>query len=111
MAKFITIGYGDKSGYERTSSDLRDAAHAHDAMLVSRHAIVGVTAVPIQVRNHQDSGVQTQDGPYLKSDLPVAGFALIEAASLDEAVDLVAKTPCAIADGVVEVWPLLGVPD
>jgi hypothetical protein len=111
VAKFITIGYGDESGYERTSSDLRDAAHAHDAMLVSRHAIVGVAGVPIQVRNHQDSGVQTQDGPYLKSDLPVAGFALIEAASLDEAVDLVAKTPCAIADGVVEVWPLLGVPD
>jgi hypothetical protein len=111
VAKFITIGYGDESGYERTSQDLRDAAHAHDAALASRGAIAGVAGVPVQVTNHQGNGVQTQDGPYLKSDLPVAGFALIEAGSLDEAVDLVAKTPCAIADGVVEVWPLLGPPD
>jgi hypothetical protein len=111
MAKFITIGYGDESGYERTSPDLRDAAHAHDSTLASRGAIAGIAGTPIQVTNHQGNGVQTQDGPYLKSHLPVAGFALIEADSLDEAVDLVAKTPCAIADGVVEVWPLLGPQD
>jgi len=32
--------------------------------------------------------------------------AVIEAASLEEAVRLVSKSPCAIAHGVVEVWPL-----
>jgi hypothetical protein len=36
----------------------------------------------------------------------VAGFAVIEAADLDEAIALVSQTPCAVAHGVVEVWPL-----
>ena len=35
------------------------------------------------------------------------GFAVIEADSLEEAVGLVSQTPCAVAQGVVEVWPLL----
>jgi hypothetical protein len=30
MAKFITIGYGDEGGYERTEPSVRDVAHAHD---------------------------------------------------------------------------------
>jgi hypothetical protein len=43
----------------------------------------------------------------MRTELPIAGFALIEAVDLEEAVQLVAKTPCAIAFGVVEVWPLM----
>jgi len=31
---------------------------------------------------------------------------LIEAADIDEAIALVSNTPCAVAHGVVEVWPL-----
>jgi hypothetical protein len=111
MATFITIGYGDESGYERTSPDVRAAAHAHDAWLVARGTRVGIAGPPIQVRNHEGKGIRTEDGPYLTSDLPIAGFALIEAGSPEEAIDLVAKTPCAVAYGVVEVWPLLGSSD
>ena len=33
MAMFVTIGYGDEAGYQRTALDVRDAAHAHDARL------------------------------------------------------------------------------
>jgi hypothetical protein len=111
MAKYITIGYGEETGYKRTSADLKDAAHAHDAWLVERGAIVGMAGNPIQVRNHEDSGTHIDEGAFLKSDLPIAGFALIEAGTLEEAVELAAKTPCAVAYGVVEVWPLIGPSD
>jgi hypothetical protein len=107
MPKFITIGYGDESGYQRTGAEVRDAAHAHDAWLVERGAIVGRAGPPIQVRNHGGGGVDTVPGAYLRSDLPIAGFALLEARDVAHAVELVAKTPCAIAYGVVEVWPLV----
>lgn len=40
------------------------------------------------------------------SSLPVAGFSIIEAASLSEAIDIVSRVPSAVAHGVVEVWPL-----
>ena len=42
----------------------------------------------------------------MTSSLPLAGFAIIEAANVDEAIELVSRTPCAVAHGVVEVWPL-----
>ena len=32
----------------------------------------------------------------------------IEAASLAEAIDIASKSPCAVAQGVIEVWPLEG---
>ena len=64
------------------------------------------TGKPVQVRNHDAAGVDTESGPYLRSDLPIAGFALIEAASLDDAIVLASQSPCAVAHGVVEVWPL-----
>ena len=107
MPRFLTIGYGDRAGYERTPKVLRDAAHAHDRILVTQGAVMGIAGAPVHVRNPEDCGVQTVNAPYLSSDLPVAGFALIEAESLDEAIRQVAQSPCAIAYGVVEVWPLV----
>jgi hypothetical protein len=46
----------------------------------------------------------------MSSSLPVAGFAVIEAADLKEAIKIVSQTPCAVAHGVVEVWPLKSIP-
>jgi hypothetical protein len=74
VAQFITIGYGDESGYTRTGADLKDAAHAHDAWLVERGAIVGMAGTPIQVRNHENGGIRTDQGAYLGSELPIAGL-------------------------------------
>ena len=106
MAKFLTIGYGDQAGYDRTDVGVRDAAHAHDAGLRRMGTTTGIAGRPVQVRNPDAAGVTTQDGPFLAAALPVAGFAVIEAATLAEAVELVSRTPCAVAHGVVEVWPL-----
>lgn len=106
MPKFITIGYGDEAGYARTPEPLREAAHAHDAQLQSRGAVMGVAGECVQVRNWEGRGVVRTPGAFMRSDLPVAGFAILEAASLEEAVRMVSRSPCAIAHGVVEVWPL-----
>lgn len=106
MPKFVTIGYGDREGYERTSTVIRDAAHAHDAKLRKDGVLMGIAGTPVQVRNPDASGIETVNEPFMRSSLPVAGFAIIEAADLAEAIDLVSRTPCAVAHGVVEVWPL-----
>ena len=110
MPRFLTIGYGDREGYDRTDPAVRDAAHQHDDHLRAQGALVGIAGQPVQVRNHGGAGVDTSEGPFLRSDLPIAGFALIEATTLDEAVSLASKTPCAVAHGVVEVWPLESTP-
>lgn len=106
MPKFVTIGYGDRAGDERTAPEVRDAAHDHDARLRADRAFIGIAGSPVQVRNPDSAGIETTGVAFMRSDLPVAGFAVIDAESMHEAVALVAKTPCAVAHGVVEVWPL-----
>lgn len=107
MARFITIGYGDQSGYDRTDQAVRDAAHAHDAELEAAGAELGIAGGPVQVRNPEGVQVTIEAGPFMRSDLPVAGFGVIEADDLEDAIRIVSQTPCAVAHGVVEVWPLL----
>lgn len=110
MATFITIGYGDRAGYEQTDPSIRDAAHAHDERLRADGVVMGVAGTPVQVRNHDAAGARRVEGPFMRSDLPVAGFAIVEAESAEEAAELVSATPCAVAHGVVEVWPLESTP-
>ncbi|MBD9381143.1 transcription initiation protein [Achromobacter sp. ACM02] len=106
MPKFVTIGYGDQEGYDRTPATIRNAAHAHDAKLQKDGVLMGVAGKPVQVRNHEAAQLETTPGPFMESLLPVAGFAIIEAADMAEAIAIVSQTPCAVAHGVVEVWPL-----
>jgi hypothetical protein len=67
---------------------------------------MGIAGTAVQVRNPNASRVETTNDPFMTSSLPLAGFAIIQAANLAEAIDMVSRTPCAVAQGVVEVWPL-----
>ncbi len=111
MPTFITIGYGDQDGYDRTDAAVRAEAHAHDDRLRADGVRMGIAGTPVQVRNHDAARTDTAEGPFMRSALPVAGFALIEAASLQEAVETASRTPCAVAHGVVEIWPLHETPE
>jgi hypothetical protein len=106
MPKYVTIGYGDRAGYDRTAPEVREAAHVQDARLRAGGALIGIARPPVLVRNPGATGVEADYGPYMASALPVAGFAIIEADDLDAAIAMVSTVPCAVAHGVVEVWPL-----
>lgn len=107
MPLFIAIGYGDEAGYNRTPPEVRGRAHDHDEWLRRRGARMGPTGEPVQVRNTGERGVRRTQGAFMRSELPVAGFGIIEADDLEHAADLVTGTPCAVAHGVVEVWPVI----
>jgi len=111
MPQFITIGYGDRAGYDRTEKVVRDAAHAADGERVRRGDVMGIAGNPVQVRNHNGAKVDVTEGAYLSAELPIAGFALIEARDLSAAIEIAAHSPCAVAYGVVEVWPLNPTPE
>lgn len=106
MATFITIGYGDEAGYAATDPAVRDRAHAHDSDLQAIGARIARAGTPVQVRNTDGAGTERSEGPFLQASLPVAGFGIFEADTLEQAVAMAAGTPCAVAHGVVEVWPL-----
>jgi hypothetical protein len=47
------------------------------------------------------------DGPFADTKEVLGGFCLIEAANLDEAIDLAARIPAARVGGAVEIWPVV----
>jgi hypothetical protein len=106
MPKYVYIEYGDQAGYDQTAPTQRDAAHRHDAALLAKGALIGRAGEPVQVRNYDGAGVHATEGAFMRADLPIAGFAVIDAANVEEAIELASQTPCAVAHGVVEVWPL-----
>ncbi|MBO3681363.1 hypothetical protein [Streptomyces sp. NEAU-YJ-81] len=65
MAKFVTIGYGDQDGYDRTDAAVRNAAHAHDARLLEAGAVAGIAGSPVQVRNHDAVGTTVESGSFM----------------------------------------------
>jgi hypothetical protein len=106
MPKFVTIDYGERAGYDRTPAAVREAAHAVDARLVAQGAVTGIAGAPVQVRNPEATGVEITCGAFMTSEMPVAGLSVIEAQDLYAAIAMVAGVPCAVAHGVVEIWPL-----
>ena len=71
---------------------------------------MGIAGVPVHVRNPEATHTVTSDGSFMSASLPVAGFAVIEAANLQEAVQMVSQTPCAVAHDVMEMWPIVEPP-
>ena len=51
MPKFITIGYGDRDGYDRTDAAVRDAAHAYDARVNEAGVLTGIAGTPARDRD------------------------------------------------------------
>ena len=60
------------------------------------------TATSVKLR---DGKTITTDGPFLETKEALAGFYQVEAADLDEAIELAAKIPAA-AVGTIEVRPV-----
>ena len=69
MPKYLTIGYGDRAGYDRTPQTIRDLAHAQDGKLRSEGAVMGIAGKPMLVRNPDAAGVETAEG---RSCLPAS---------------------------------------
>jgi hypothetical protein len=72
-------------------------------MLVTAEALQPVdTATTVRVRNGK---VSVTDGPFAETKEQLAGFYVIEARNLDEAIEAAAKIPPA-REGSVEVRPV-----
>ena len=107
MPWFVTIGYGDSAGYEQTDQTILDKAHPHDERLRSDDVLMGIAGTPVQVRNHDGAKVEIIKGAFMTADLPIAGFSVIEAPDIEHAARVASGSPCAVAQGVIEVWPLV----
>jgi hypothetical protein len=109
--KFLCLAYGDEKDWNRLSKPEQDALLAQDEVLRSRGALVAAVELAVTTVRAWDGTPDVTHGPFARSPAPLAGFGVIEAADLDEAIRLVKDTPCARAGGAVELRPILAIND
>lgn len=103
--KYLCLAYGDEKDWKALSRSEQDALLAQDQVIIARGDLVAMTGEATTVRA-PGGKVTTTAGTFAQSRAPLAGFSLIEAKSLQEVIDLVSKTPCAVAGGAIEVRPI-----
>jgi hypothetical protein len=104
--KFLCLVYGDENALFSMNFDecieyddkIRKSGHC----LASESLLPAHTATTVRVRNGK---VNVTDGPFMETKEALAGFYLVDAASLDEAIAIAAKIPPA-AVGSIEVRPI-----
>ena len=94
--KFLCLAYGDEGKWNTLPESIRDALLAQDDLLRSRGDLVAEVLAPTTVR-FAGGHAQASDGSFGQAPLPLAGFYVIEAGDVDEAIGLLSKTPCAHA--------------
>jgi hypothetical protein len=104
--KYLCLAYGDEKDWNKLTSEQQEEYLAQDEVLRQRGDFIAAVQPSATMVRAWDGTPSTVRGTFAASELPLAGFAIIEAADLEEAVQLVAGTPCARARGVIEIRPL-----
>jgi len=107
--KFLCIAYGDEDGWNLLSENEKKEVLSYDKVIRDRGNLMSAVRPKVTSVRNWDKKLEITEKPYAQHDLPLAGFSVIEAESLDEVIELVSNTPCARAKGVIEIlafWDL-----
>ena len=112
--QYLLLIYGDQESYNERSEEERgqifQAYGAFTQELQQAGAMVGGNALqPIQTATTvrvRDGETLTTDGPFAETKEQLGGYYLIDAESLDEAIEWAAKIPGA-RHGAIEVRPIV----
>jgi hypothetical protein len=103
--KFLCLAYGDGKDWEKLTEDEQAALLAQDKVIRDRGDLVAAVRPEVTTVRAWDGNPTTTDRPLAPSAPPLAGFSVIEADDIEEVVRLVANTPCARANGAIEIRP------
>src|ERR1700691_4018695 len=103
--KYLWLAYRDGKHFHILPKSEQEKLFEQDEVIRKRGGVMA-TVRPATTVHSTNGKVVTRAGPFAVGKAPLAGFSFIDATDLDEVIDLVSKTPCAVAGGAVEVWPL-----
>jgi hypothetical protein len=101
--KYLCLAYGDEKDWKVLSKGEQDALLAQDQILLKRGDLVAAVGTTVTTVRAWDGTPSVTEGAFAESRAPLAGFSVIEANDLSEAIRLVAGTPCARAKGAIEI--------
>jgi hypothetical protein len=107
--KFLCLAYGDEKDWKALSEAEQNELLAQDEVLRQRGALMAAVKTDVVTVTAWDGVPKSTSGAFAKPGLPLAGFSVIEAESVDEVIRLVAGTPCARANGAIEIRPILAI--
>jgi hypothetical protein len=105
--KYLVLAYGAEEDWKKLSKEEQQALLAADGRMREQGALVAAVRTDVAtVRNWDGRTPEVTAAPVASLPAPLAGFGIVEAADLDEAVRMVKDTPCARAHGYVELRPI-----
>ncbi|MBO0826402.1 MAG: hypothetical protein J2P24_01350 [Streptosporangiales bacterium] len=111
--KYAVLIYG-AGGWASASDEQVEKVHAEHGAFVEKHGATLRGGMELQgaqtarsIRHRSDTESVVTDGPFAETNEVLGGFYLVEAAGLDEAVEIAGDVPCLPGD-VVEVRPAAG---
>ncbi len=107
--KFLCLAYGEEEDWNALSPERQKELLAQDEVLRQRGDTVAAVSLQVTTVRAPDGTLQVSSAPYALPRTPLAGFAILEAADIDEAVRLVTGTPCVQAGGRVELRPITAI--
>jgi hypothetical protein len=108
---FLCLAYGAEKDWKALPKDEQDDLLAQDEALRERGALMAAVEPSVTTVTAWDGTPRIVTGTFERSNVPLAGFSLIEADSADHAAHLVADTPCARAQGAIEIRRVMKIND
>jgi hypothetical protein len=109
--KFLCLAYGDEKDWKALSKEQKDELLKQDEILRKRGTLMAAVQTDVVTVSAWDGEPCSMVGSFANSNVPLAGFSIIDAASIDEVIQLVAGTPCARAKGAIEIRPIMAIND
>lgn len=104
--KFLCLAYGDEAGWDTLSASEKQFVLAQDEVISQRGNLMAPVQTEVTTVSNWDNTLVVDQHAYATQDrLPLAGFSVIEADSVEEVIEMVADTPCARANGYIEIRP------
>ncbi len=109
--KYLCLAYGDAADWARLSQLEQDSLLAQDALLRDKGALVAAVRPAVHTVSAWNGTVDVNPSPVAALPRTLAGFSVIDARDLAEAVALVKDSPCARANGFVEIREIQAIND
>ena len=112
MSKFLILIYDKESAYAnadqatmtRIMIEHNEFGTKNDSAVLGGNALEAV-ATAKSVRPDGNGGFAVTDGPFVETKEALGGYYLVEAADLDEAIELAKQVP--VLEGGLEVRPIM----
>jgi hypothetical protein len=107
MSKYLVLIFQDETVTRQAEGESISAAYQEfmqrrDGSLLSGAALQPASTAT-SIRRDGSGGFSVTDGPFAESKETLGGYYLIEAADLDEALEIAKEIPAGVG---VEVWPV-----